>query len=153
MPTTRTRKRPARAETKPPWLVIEEQVWAATKALKERAVRTTSELRALGPYTVWAHLGYRADGTEFLISAFLANPHCCVVAGLAPIDADGILWRHRTMHGDAVEVTWHASLMDAAHAAVNEAAQRGAWAAVETEDVQAAYAATPRPVLCEACGR
>ncbi|MCX4681657.1 hypothetical protein OG413_41385 [Streptomyces sp. NBC_01433] len=37
--------------------------------------------------------------------------------------------------------------------AANEAAQRGAWAAVETNDVEAACAARQRPVLCEACGR
>lgn len=142
-----------KSEAPAPWLVIEEQVWAAMKALDERAVRSDVEARTLGPYRVFAHLGYRADGTEFLKGAHLANPHNCMVAGLAPLDADGTLWRHRTTYGGTVEVTTHASLMDAAHAAANEAAQRGAWAAIETEDVEAAYAAHPRPVLCEACGR
>ncbi|MFD4243660.1 hypothetical protein ACFWP3_18990 [Streptomyces sp. NPDC058525] len=135
------------------WQPIEEQVWAAAKALEAQATRTSVEVRTLGPYRVFARLGHRADGTEFLISAHLSNPHSCMVAGLAPLDADSTLWRHRTTYGDTVEVTTHASLMDAAHAAATEAAQRGAWAAAETDDVEAANAAHPRPALCTTCGR
>ncbi|WP_404949098.1 hypothetical protein HFP70_35535 [Streptomyces sp. ARC14] len=153
MPTAPARKRKRPAEDPRPWLVIENQVHDATEALRKLAVRTDVEVRTLGPYRVFALIGYRSDGTEFLIHCHLANPNHCMVAGLAPLDADGTLWRHRTTYGDAVEVTTHASLMDAAHAAANEAAQRGAWAAPDTPDVEAAYAAHPRPVLCEACGR
>ncbi|MFE2850179.1 hypothetical protein ACFXJO_03500 [Streptomyces lavendulae] len=135
------------------WNLIEEQVWTASKTLETAAVRTISEVRALGPYRVFARFGHRADGTEFLLNAHLANPHSCMIASLAPLDADGTLWRHRTTYSGTVEVTTHASLLDAAHAAAAEAAQRGAWAAVETDDVEAAYAAYPRTLLCTACGR
>lgn len=154
MPTNRTRRRPAApAEDPRPWLTIENQVHDAVTALTERAEHTAVGVRTLGPYRVFAFLGYRADGSEFLIHCHLANPNHCMVAALAPLDADGTLWRHRTTYDGAVEVTTHTSLLDAAHAAANEAAQRGAWAAPDTPDVEAAYAAHPRPALCEACGR
>ncbi|MBV1940807.1 hypothetical protein KUF83_30190 [Streptomyces sp. BV286] len=155
MPATRSRKRTPvapQAPVEPAWHAIEEQVWAAAEKRKAQAVRTDVEARALGSYLVLAHTAYREDGSEFWLSAHLTNPHGCMVASLSPLDESGTLWRHRVTY-TAVEVARHVSLMDAANAAALEAVERGAWSAVECEDVEAAYAARPRPVLCEACGR
>ncbi|MFD9248339.1 hypothetical protein [Streptomyces bottropensis] len=157
-PRTRSRKQSAAPQTpeppvRPAWQIIEEQVWAATRELEAGAVRTVAEPRTLGPYRVFAHIGFREDGTEFLISAHLSNPQFCIVASMSPLDANGAAWRHRTSRGGTPEVTTHTSLMDAANAAFREAVERGAWAAEETDAVEAAYVANPRRVLCEACGR
>ncbi|MFB8025918.1 MULTISPECIES: hypothetical protein [unclassified Streptomyces] len=157
MPTTRApsplRMKAPQPPVRPAWQTIEELVWDASQVRQAQAVRTATETRTLGSYTVYAHVGYRADGADFLISAFLVNPEFCMVAGVSPLDASGTTWRHRTMRDGTPEVSAHASLLDAANAAFQEAVERGAWAAGDHDAVRAAYDATPRRVHCEACGR
>ncbi|MET7622788.1 hypothetical protein [Streptomyces sp. NPDC005408] len=97
------------------------------------------EHRTAGTDTVFCSIGKRADGTEVLLLAFVFNPYGQVVATVAPIDATGVMWRHRTTRAMSIEITPHASLLDAVEGARLEAAERDTWTATDQGAVEAAY--------------
>lgn len=160
MATTRTRKTAKKTAAPAPEaprldktaLAIEDQAHAAFET-RRTGTEQVMEHRTVGTGPVFCAIGKRADGGEVLLLAMVFNPHGEMVAIVGPTDADGILWRHRTMREHSVEVTRHASLLDAVEGARLEAAERGAWDATNYDAVTATYAANPRKPPCEACGR
>lgn len=133
-------------------LAIEDQVHAAMDA-RRTGTEQVMENRTVGTGPVFCAIGKRTDGSEVLLLAMIFNPHGEMVATVAATDADGVLWRHRTLREHSVEVTRHASLLDAVEGARLEAAERGAWDATDYDAVTTTYAANPRKPLCEACGQ
>lgn len=121
-------------------------------ALRSAALDVVHELRTVGPHVEFCFIAKMPDGSERVLSVFVANGNGELIAHVTPLDAEGVMWLSTTLAKDH-EQARHRTLLDAVDACRAEAVDRGAWTATTYDEVQAAYAANPRTPACEHCGR